>query len=65
MLTREQISKVSRLEQQTGEFDGFYEPNFDKWGRMALKCQEKGKHVIKLKLICVELLCGDVVIQRG
>lgn len=65
MLTREQISKVSRLEQQTGEFDGFYEPNFDKRGGRAPKCREKGKHIVKLKLVYVELQCGDVVIQKG
>lgn len=62
MLTRKQILKISRREEQN---DGFYESNFDKRGRRAPKCREKGKYIVKLKLVYVELQCGDVVIQRG
>ena len=57
MLTREQILKVSRLVEQTGENEGFYEPNFKKH-------QNQTSHMVKLNLVYVELLNGDVVIQK-
>lgn len=62
MLTKKQILKISSREEQN---DGFYEPNFDKQGGMSPKCREKGKHIIKLKLVYATLQCGDVVIQKG
>lgn len=62
MLTRKQILKISKNEEQN---DGFYEPNFDKLGGRVPKCREKGKHTVKLKLVYVKLPCGDVVIQKA
>ncbi len=63
MLTKKQILKVSRLEDQTGESEGFYEPNFDKRHRTYLSSDKK--IIIRLKLIIKELPNGDVVIQKG
>lgn len=65
MLTKEQILKVSRLLDQTGGSEGFYESNFDKRAGHALQHREKGEHTIELNLVCVELSCGDVVIKKA
>lgn len=62
MLTKEQILKVARLVDQTGENEGFYEPNFNK--SVLNQFPKIGNHIVALNLIYVELPNGDVVIQK-
>ena len=60
MLTKKQILKLRREKQNSG----FYEPDFDERKGSARKNPEK-KYTVKLKLVNVELLNGDVVIQKN
>jgi len=64
MLTKEQIKKVGVLGEQTGGFEGFYEPEFERKKSVPALIKRGNSVKIKIKLIYVELPNGDVVIQK-